>query len=1816
MNSTLLQIPGIADAQRYGSELAAPGRGSALKVTQKTAVRLGRARDAAAGVVEHEFKDDDVLELELEGGVRVWLSFAQFQRDFPGRVAAARDGAGSGAAAGLFPVELPVEGRNRGLGNWVIETLRVLDVDLPATTALGIAALIEGQLKQGPGLFRCVAGEPFALQRAVPGDFSAAAPALVFIHGTASSTEGSFDGLWAPEQRAVREELFKFYDGRVFALEHRTLTESPVANALALLEAIPANTRLHLVSHSRGGLVGELICLAKRASERAFDPLAAAVVARTFADDALAPDADTGAGGTLDRSAERAALARLATLLAEKQPTVERFVRVACPARGTTLASGRLDRWLSVLVNVLSLAGMKSSPAFSMATDFLLAVAKQRTDPRTLPGLEAQMPDSPLVALLNHPGYTVEADLTVIAGDAEGGGFWDRLKLLVADGFYQENHDLIVNTRAMYGGAPRAQTPHYFFDQGPTVNHFHYFKNPETTRRLLTGLLRREGFADEFAELPAAMRTADRGIVPAGSQRPRGVAGPLPVVFVLPGIMGSQLTLNGDTIWLDPLELALGGMAELNIDQPGVQPGGLIGAYYGELVADLAERGHEVVAFPFDWRRSLAVEATRLAEAVKSRLEQTQAAGLPLRILAHSMGGLVARVMFAQSPKLWARFRAREGARFVMLGTANAGSYAIPQLLLGREDAVRMLAMIDCKHTLGELLGIIARFPGVLEMLPRRGNADVGANWDFFGAEVWDQLLAACPGDWEAPVLEALAQARATLQLLDNSPVDAGCMVYVAGQADETPCGLELVPGAVGPASVRFVKTARGDGKSPWDTSVPAGVKPYLVAAAHGDLPRQKDAFAAYQDLLLTGETARLPLLSAAAERGGGARDAGRSLLDQPVGIFPTGEELTAQWLGAAPPVEPPQPHPTITVTVTHGDLAFTPSVVLVGHYRGDNIVSAENQLDDKLDGRLRERERLGMYPGELGTTAVFLKRGVPGGAVVIGLGDVGSLTAGALTQAVTHGAVRLALAVLEAPAAAGETAARGCVRLPLSTLLVGTGAGGIAIEESVRAILAGVRDAGTLLERAQMGHKLAFAAVEFIELHEDQAIAAARVLTVLATDPQLSDRFKFDPLVKALPGGAKRAATADTPGWWDRLRITSEPDGTLRYDVPTKRARAEVKMVATQRALVDQFVNRSISNTNTDTNTARTLFELLVPNELKDLATGRGNLVLVLNEDSARYPWELLENREDATGCPLAVAAGVVRQLEVETDRAVVVNATTQTALVVGDPVSDFPRLSGAEAEAGNVAATLSARGYTVNEKIRRDAAEIIRALFEQPYRILHLAGHGVYEFEIPPPPTAGATGSAAANGRPCETKPPKVTGMVLGNGVFLTSAEVEQMRPVPEMVFLNCCHLGRIAGTPERAMTNSHRLAANLAAQFIKIGVRVVVAAGWAVDDAAASTFAVEFYAALLRGKPFGEAVRTARERTHAGHPRANTWGAYQCYGDPAFQLHPGGTRPTAEQPRQYVHEREVVVDAENLAGAAVRAATAADLKNLQARARQLASAIPKEWLTHGEVSAALGLAFGELRLFPEAIDFLQQAVTAENGRAPLWVLEQLSHLQARHAVEIFPTAGQSSAVLARGLIDQASKRLKDLLRLGETSERFSLLGGVEKRRAALTRGKARATALAQMGKHYGDAYQKIPAGDADRNFYAWANWTLARVLADLLAARDPAALRDEITTRLLGFENRGAPGAATNPTFWSLADQAYVRLLQHLAAGTLATGAAEVSAQYLKARERGATAKQIRSVLENLDFIGTMLTRKSGPEETVQALREIRRALGGPA
>ena len=560
-----------------------------------------------------------------------------------------------------------------------------------AASTLGAKALmqaIEERLADEPGLYHWRGGALTATDRCREDDSRLTdwgdAPALVFIHGTGSHTLGGFGALPGDDDWNT---LSRQYNARIFGFEHRTFSEGPIDNALALAEVLPTGARLHLVTHSRGGLVGDLLCLGGGDAQ---------YLDKLLSQYRRQPDSDA------DTTGERAKLRALIALIEKKKLRVERYVRVACPAAGTSLVSDNLDLFLSGLLDLVrrgsgwavgaaagAVAGAFSAGAagpvaaklasesvdrgLKMLTRVVLEIADKRIDPTLVPGIEAMLPQAPLGGFLARAPRQTQVSMAVIAGDIEGGGILKRIGVLFTDWMFfdRADNDLVVDTRSMYAGIAH-HGAHALFDQGAEVNHFAYFRNRRTRLAMRTWLA-----ADDPSKLTdwtpmesllAARAAASRsgGVPPADNTRP--------VVIIVPGIMGSHLEADrevadkpgsGNRIWLDPIELPGGAIAKIRMDAKNIEPDDLLDLAYGKLARHL-ESSNRVIRFAYDWRQTVLTLADRLAAVVEDALEKHP--DQPVRLLAHSMGGLVSRAMIAKHPQTWEQDR---GARRRPAGDAG-----------------------------------------------------------------------------------------------------------------------------------------------------------------------------------------------------------------------------------------------------------------------------------------------------------------------------------------------------------------------------------------------------------------------------------------------------------------------------------------------------------------------------------------------------------------------------------------------------------------------------------------------------------------------------------------------------------------------------------------------------------------------------------------------------------------------------------------------------------------------------------------------------------------------------------------------------------------------------------------------------------------------------------------------------------------------------------------------------------------------------------------------------------------------------------------
>lgn len=1503
-------------------------------------------------------------------------------------------------------------------------------------------------------------------------------PYLVLLHGTFSHTEAAFGKL-----RGTREweRIVDRYEGRVLAFEHPTLGKTPAQNALDAVKDLP-DAPLHLVSHSRGGLVGEVLSYMAR-----HEPV--------FAAYANVPD-----------HPDHQALRDLRDNLAGRRLRVERFVRVACPAMGTTLASGRIDRWASFLFNVFNLVPvLRDTGIAALIKKFLLTMLEQRTDPRVMPGLEAQMPESPFLRMLLAAPPLADG-LASIAGDVQGRGVLNRLMVQGADLFYGENHDFVVPTSSMSGGVSREASQRAFF-QGPSVNHGGYFAN-EDSRKALENWLAGNG-AQGFETPPPPQWPVKRG----GTTEVTGK------VLLVPDLFGSTLVRGENQIvWPNLTELVGHGPEEVLTDGEA-KPGRLVDGY--SVLSSALAGQHNVTPWQFDWRRKLDELAADLAEELRT--------GTP-HVVAHGAGCLVLLAALASEP-LRSEWN-KAGGRAVLLGPPLEGSWLVKARLEGKDEFTAALALLDHTADATQVAAWLKKWPILKDLLPEEGE---------------ERRKRLVPPRWTG-------------------------ISAVYGSAEQTVCGTN---------SNGYDVSPNGDGFAPRPGDRLDGPETWYALVPHADLPSDPNTVSAVLDLLAGRPPSKL--LTAPTAKPGAA-----DTLADPRGllVLPTAEGLVRlAWGGGRSATR----RRVLTVGVVHGDLRWEEGAVLVGHQDGTPISGAEKALDAHLKGALERRAAFRQYPGRLGTCEVFESSGGPA-AMVIGLGDAGDLTPGELTAGVTEAVLRLA-AIQEDRTPEGESPAP----LSISAVLVGTAlVPPMPVENSLTSIVSGVRQANRRLD--DLRSRIVIDELRIVEMYEERAIQATKAAVRLA---QTLDVKGGEVVVerRMLTGfdGKPGAPSAYREGIWRTVRIVAEDSGgdaqrlgALSFTSIGRSARAEQRVNIAQRKLLDALVAEAIADYQPDEQLYNTLYELLVPNSLKGQGYGSENLLLVIDEEAGALPLEMLANRShDLDVQPLAVEVGVVRRLETRTFAETTRPSSGHAALVIGDPAgTGMPELPAARDEAKKVANLLRTKGYEVTSIIAGvddddDVVPILNALFRHEYRIVHIAGHGHFD-----------------------EKDPSRSGVIIGKDVYLGALEIAKMRTTPDVVFLNCCHLGAMQ-LPYRGTPRTDRLASSISRQLIENGVRAVIAAGWAVEDKAAHRFATTIYDELLDGGELGIASLNARKAVWTHHRSTNTWGAYQVYGPPAFRLDPavGGTA----QREELVAPREL---ADELAALKRRAEDAPDVvatalaKELEA----LLEATPKEWLGGHELSA-VGDVWALLARYEEAVKCYEEAQNDWGASGSVRSFEQLLNVRAKWAVERMRRPDDPGPE-ATELLDRAATSADLLLQLGKTPERYSLKASVARRRAlcmAFDPGQL-TDALAAARDNYQRAVDLHRERHGSIDFYPALN---AVVLGWLAHQRDETQPFAEEDARKLIAGSIATARAVRRPDYWSRVTPADAKLAEALVSGRLVEDEDAVVEEYFRAFAQSSLHARA-AVIEHIDLAVCALTPLEAARATVEALERLQKRL----
>lgn len=1459
-------------------------------------------------------------------------------------------------------------------------------------------------------------------------------PFFLFIHGTNSDTFGAFQDLKASP---VWNTLHQTYGKNVLAFQHRTLSESPLLNVVKLAQMLPDNSVVHMLTHSRGGIVGDILNKYSNNNNEAsigFNTQHIALLEKEG-----------------DREEDIENIEALNKIFKDKKITVAKFIRVGCPAAGTKLASKRLDHILNVFFNLVSLVG---GPFVDVLKELLSAAVESKDDVSVLPGLEAQRPESPFIKILNDPSPETAISgkpLAIISGNGRVSFSGQGLFVILGKLFYWQRNDLVVNTDSMYLGAKRKDNIQYFFDQSAEVNHVKYFANDKTREAIDLVLKTAEGalipgfkcIAQD--EIPGS----DRALVESGELYPSPwpPSGTKPIVVMLPGIMGSNLSQKDKEIWLHYGRILSGGLINLGYSNVNkIVADSVVKTSYYKLYKWLSAK-YDVVVYPFDWRKPLPECASEFNIKIKSLLK----IGQPIKIIGHSMGGLLARDFILNHDDTWQDLKASKGFRMLFLGSPLGGSFRIPSVLFGEDAIIQKLSKLDLFHTKEGLLKMFSQFPGILALLPLTTEPKN----DFAKMETWENMRKYFgKSDWPLPLksdLDYFKNYRDNI-LNKRDGIDYSSMTYIAGKDKMTPCGyyLDEIPPK---KQLYFLYTSEGDQSVTWESGIPKQLieanAVYYSRVTHGALANEPDLFNAIEEILSTGQTKLLrntkPLLR-------GEEKIFRAEPDIDFDLSENGLEKTI--LGLGDEKEPVSSQIPVTVSVSNGDLRYSEYPIIAGHFLNDGVLYAERSIDNYLNGSLTAKHRLGLYPGEIGTNAIFGRMNGSDfeGAIIVGLGEPDQLTSFQLSKSVEQGVLNYLLSIR------GTTIPK--KGIGISSLIIATGYGGLSVEGSLKAIIDGVNRANDKVKMLSDGGYRTVQNIEIIELYADRALNCMYVLNKIANKENSTYNIIIgNKRIKNLMGIQKRTPLDNAEDWWNRITIkykeaneqTGEPSSMV-FGSSTGDSREEENELYSSTPLIDLFISEVSSSNQWSACTAKTLFELLIPNNLKEKLKRKGNISWILDNKTASYPWELLQDNT-TNAKPLCINAGMIRQLSTKDYRINIKRVAEKGALVIADPILNgfISQLPGAKEEGMMVKDTLENVGYPTTSLIGTEAESIVKNFFCNDYTIIHLAGHGVFN-----------------------PQSPKKSGMVIGKDIFLTVFEIQQMPVVPELVFVNCCHLGYTNSDDEKFYRDRYKLAANIGTELISIGVKAVIAAGWAVNDAAALDFAHVFYSSMFSGDNFGDAVKNARNYIYEKHPGNNTWGAYQCYGDPFFKLK-GITVGKGSWSPSYIVPQEAEIDLDNLLNQ-LQMATSAEKDHL-AELNTIMKAVDRDVFRTPQIIERVAKIYQELAMYVEATGNYEELLKMENADFSFSCMEKYCNTRAKMYIrEIFDNEeiNASSKKEAYKKTERVITDLTVLLFAGETAERHNLLGSSYKRMALLAPDShKRATAYKNAISHYDRAY-----------------------------------------------------------------------------------------------------------------------------------------------
>lgn len=955
-----------------------------------------------------------------------------------------------------------------------------------------------------------------------------------------------------------------------------------------------------------------------------------------------------------------------------------------------------------------------------------------------------------------------------------------------------------------------------------------------------------------------------------------------PRVLILPGIMGSKLgrkrLLLDDVIWIDPIGMLAGELNELTLGQgkDDVVPLGVLLFAYLMLKFTLRAAGFDADFHPYDWRRDLPFLGGQLAKRINDEHK-------PVHLVAHSMGGLVARAALKSG--------ATDVERLIMLGTPNYGSFAIPQALRGTYDVVKKVAAFDLAHGPEDLASrVFSTFPGLYQMMPWKEK--------FSAINLYDE--ATWPSTGPRPRVELLRAVEPVHAKL--APGDKR-FVLIAGVNQDTITSMRIENG-----DFAYEVTKAGDGTVPLDFARLEEVQTYYVEESHGSLPNNgivRDAVVA----ILNGTAPQRVMTQWSPPRGTGVRVLRAAELRQSVYEGRRGKQLTARDLRmaladvAAPPVPIGQraakaaalPEGTarfenlvvgrryqreLDVTLVKGNIADVDTrACVLGIFQEVTPTGAARALDDRLGGMIREFTERRMFTGVVGETFLMPVNRASLRTEMIMLAGMGTFDRFTpdMQELVSENVLRVFL--------------RARVE-EFATVILG-GSTGSSVAAVVKQMFAGFLKA---LQDGDRGQR--FRRVILCERDDARYEELKRTVYDLASTPLFQgaeltiNEEVYPPLDVAAVEGARDLVPArgEDPVYVFVRQLPGAQDSTLfQAAVLTAGGRAAIitedamppKAELEAHLAVTGGGRLKVKSEVELADYGKKLGQLVLHPKIREVLASPGladrHLVVVHDLASSRIPWETLV----IDGKSPALKQGLSRRylasnLSVAKWREEQRRDAALRVFLVVNPTGD---LAGAAEEGARVEKVLNTqRGVdlTIVKEQQATRSRLLTELKGGRYDVVHYAGHAYYD-------RANLSHS----------------GIVCHGDEILTGPDLMSLPTLPSMAFFNACEAGRVrvwrpkvqkrkrASVRKEAapIADPLEVSVSFAEAFLRGGAATYVGTYWPVGDEPAEEFAKAFYSHLIEGQSVARSLLAARQTLEKNG--FLDWADYIHYGSPDFVL-----------------------------------------------------------------------------------------------------------------------------------------------------------------------------------------------------------------------------------------------------------------------------------------------------------------------------------------